>query len=55
MDEQYDDDKSFNFDGISFVVEESLLEQFKSFEIDYSDDWMSQGFVVRSQQGHVSC
>lgn len=54
LDEQYENDQNFTFNQINFVIEESLLKQFLSFEVDYKNGWLSQGFVVRSHRTRVS-
>lgn len=38
-----------------FVVENELVEVFKGFTVDYSDNWFGKGFMIRAQMGGSSC
>lgn len=38
-----------------FVVEKDLLNLYKGFSVDYSDNWFGKGFYVRAQMGGSSC
>lgn len=46
LDEQKDEDTTVEEDGIEFLVEKELDEDFASFNIDYSDDGFKKGFTV---------
>lgn len=48
---KYVEDKN----GIKFLVEEGLLEQFHGFTIDYKDGWFSRGFQVIPNFGGSTC
>jgi len=38
-----------------FVIEKELIETFKGFSVDYSENWFGKGFTIRSQMGGSSC
>ena len=54
LDEQRENDYVETQEGITFIVEEDLIDRFKGFEIDYTTSWFSKGFVVKPSSGPVS-
>lgn len=38
-----------------FVIDSELVDLFKGFSVDYSDNWFGKGFTIRSQMGGSSC
>jgi Fe-S cluster assembly iron-binding protein IscA len=34
--------------GIKILVKQDLLNQFESFNVDYSNSWLGKGFVVKA-------
>ncbi|MCT4632304.1 MAG: hypothetical protein N4A76_06160 [Firmicutes bacterium] len=56
LDESKDEDFVEEVNGVKYFVEDQLLNQFKSFTIDYSNSfWSGKGFVVRAEIGGSSC
>lgn len=56
LDESTENDFIEELNGVKYFVEDQLLNQFKSFTIDYSNSfWSGKGFVVRAQYGGSSC
>ena len=49
LDEEQDTDESFEKQGLTFLVERSLLEQCGTITIDYIDAGSRSGFMVQSQ------
>nr|WP_156782432.1 hypothetical protein [Geosporobacter ferrireducens] len=41
--------------GLKFLVDKELLQQFQGFTIDYSDGWFSKGFRIIPGIGGASC
>nr|WP_083818964.1 hypothetical protein [Desulfotalea psychrophila] len=48
LDEPKDNDKSFDFDSITFLIEESLLETTGGVKVDYLDAGPRSGFSISS-------
>ena len=46
LDELKDEDKQVDADEFKFAVEDVLSENFSSFTVDYSDNWLRRGFNV---------
>ncbi len=46
LDELKDEDIEINVDDNKFVVEDVVAENFESFTVDYSDNWLKRGFSV---------
>ncbi len=53
QDERRDDDYYEEQEGIPFVVEQHIYNQYKNFKIDYVSNWLAKGFVVRLAGGLV--
>ena len=52
LDEHKDGDSQVTIDNFTFLVEESLSQEYDTWEIDYSDNWMKRGFSV-SPRGYA--
>lgn len=48
LDEARDGDKTFKEDGITFIIDEQLLEEAKPINIDYIDSVRGAGFAITS-------
>ena len=48
LDEAKEGDKTFQEDGITFIIEESLFEQAKPINIDFIDSARGSGFSITS-------
>lgn len=46
LDEQHNEDKTQDIDGITFLVDENLVDQVDAFNVDYTKDWTGKGFRV---------
>lgn len=55
LDEQKDDDKAMDVDGLNFVYGKELEEAFENFTVDYNDSGFRKGFTVVSNRGSGSC
>jgi iron-sulfur cluster assembly protein len=58
LDEPKETDETFKLNGFTMLVEKSLLNEAKSFTIDYVDYGMRSGFTISSQislTGSRSC
>lgn len=55
LDEQLEGDHLEELDGIKFVVNEDILNQFGSFNVDYVANFFRKGFVVSTAHGGSSC
>jgi len=48
LDESNENDTVFENDGLTFIVEKKLLEDAKTFEIDYLVSAQGEGFTISS-------
>lgn len=55
LDEQKDEDKVLDVDGLNFVYGIELEEAFESFNVDYTDSGFRKGFSVVSDIPAGSC
>ena len=55
LDEQKDGDQVVMIEEHQFVIDSELVDLFKGFSVDYSDNWFGKGFTIRSQMGGSSC
>lgn len=55
LDEQLEDDHLEEKEGIKFVVNTDILNQFGTFTIDYMSNFFRKGFVVSSSYGGSTC
>lgn len=46
LDEAKDEDIEINVDDNKFIVEDVVAENFESFTVDFSDNWLKRGFSV---------
>jgi len=46
LDKQKEDDIVEEVDGIKFIAEPFMIESFKEFDIDYSNNFLRKGFSV---------
>ena len=54
LDEQKENDKIYSEDGVDFIADESLIEQYRGFKIDYSSFFLQRGFLVHPYSGLAS-
>ena len=54
LDEQKENDEIYSEDSIDFVADKSLIDQFSSFKIDYSNFFLQRGFLVHPYSGSAS-
>ncbi len=54
QDERRNSDYYEEQEGIHFVVEERIQQQYKEFKIDYVKNWLTKGFIVRLAGGYGS-
>lgn len=52
-----DDEKDHyeEINGFRILVEKDVLDQYKSFNIDYADSWFGKGFKINAGTGGSSC
>ncbi|NLW23494.1 MAG: hypothetical protein GXY88_09655 [Tissierellia bacterium] len=55
LDEYKEGDITTKIDDLTFLVEQDLVDIFKSFKIDYSNNWLRRGFTVIPDRGLSSC
>lgn len=55
LDEQKDGDLNLEANGFNFIIEETLADMYKNFEIDYSDSWLRKGFTVIADNQSGGC
>jgi len=48
LDESNENDAVFENDGLTFIVEKKLLEDAKTFEVDYQVSTQGEGFTISS-------
>jgi Fe-S cluster assembly iron-binding protein IscA len=46
LDEPKDTDKEFQQDGVTFMIDEDLLEQVENVRVDFIDQGMRSGFSL---------
>ncbi len=54
LDEQKENDKIYSEDSIDFIADESLIDQYSGFKIDYSNFFLQRGFLVYPYSGPAS-
>ena len=54
LDEQKENDEIYSEDSVDFIVDKSLINQFRGFEIDYSNFFLRRGFLVHPYSGPAS-
>jgi len=54
LDEQKENDEIYSEDGIDFVADKSLIDQYGGFKIDYSNFFLQRGFLVHPYSGPAS-
>lgn len=55
LDEPKEEDIRVDTDDFTFILENYLSENFNSFTIDYSDNWLRKGFSVIPDRIVSSC
>lgn len=55
LDELKEGDMKVEVDDYTFLIEEDLAENFGSFTIDYSNNWLRRGFTVIPDRKVSSC
>ncbi len=59
LDESNDNDNSYDFDGITYVIDKKLLEELGNVSVDFVEKGWRSGFVVSSERpleaGASSC
>ena len=46
LDEQKENDKIYSEEVVDFVVDKSLIDQYRGFKIDYSNFFLNRGFLI---------
>ena len=46
LDEQKENDEIYSEDSVDFIADKSLIDQYGSFKIDFSDFFLKRGFSV---------
>lgn len=54
LDEQKENDKIYSEDSVDFIADESLIDQYRGFKIDYSNFFLQRGFLVHPYSGPAS-
>lgn len=54
LDEQKENDKIYSEDSVDFIADESLIEQYSGFKVDYSSFFLQRGFLVHPYSGPAS-
>ena len=54
LDEQKENDEIYSEDSVDFIVDKSLIDQFRGFKIDYSNFFLRRGFLVHPYSGSAS-
>ena len=54
LDEQKENDEIYSENSVDFVADKSLIEQYRSFKIDYSNFFLQRGFSVHPYSGPAS-
>jgi len=55
LDEKQEKDTLYEVEGINFVIEDSIEEQYGPFEVDYAGGWIGKGFVISSKKVYGNC
>lgn len=57
LEEQKNEEKDYDeeINGLKLLVEKDLLDQYKSFKVDYSDGWFRKGFSIQAGIGGSGC
>lgn len=55
LDELKDGDATYKVDDFTFIMEDYLAEEFNSFTIDYSNNWVRRGFSVIPDRKMSTC
>lgn len=55
LDERNDDDMLVESNEINIIVNKDIIDQYGSFSIDFSNNWLRKGFVVSPSYGGSSC
>ena len=54
LDEQKENDKIYSEEVVDFVVDKSLIDQYRGFKIDYSNFFLNRGFLIHPYSGPAS-
>lgn len=54
-DEQKETDYKEEKEGITLLADESLIEQFGGFQVEYSSFWLTKGFFVTAKNVRSRC
>lgn len=54
-DEQKENDYVENIQGITFLVDQEIKDQFGPFQVDYSKFFLTRGFYVQSMSNGSRC
>lgn len=55
LDEQLEDDYLEIKDGIKFVVNSDLKDQFGTFQVDFTSNFFRKGFIISTDYGTGAC
>jgi len=42
-------------DGQKIVIERELVDRFRGFSVEYTENWLGKGFAVHARMGGSSC
>ena len=54
LDEQKENDEIYSEDSVDFIVDKSLIDQYRGFKIDYSNFFLRRRFLVHPYSGLAS-
>lgn len=55
LDELKDGDVTYKVDDFTFIMEDYIAENFNSFTIDYSNNWVRRGFSIIPDRKMSTC
>lgn len=55
LDEHKDNDLKDTIEGIDFIIDKELTDQYSEFKVDYSNDWLRKGFSISANGTNGSC
>lgn len=55
LDELKDEDMEFKVEDFNFIMEDLIVENYGSFVVDFSDNWLRRGFSVYPDGVQSSC
>ncbi|WP_156456522.1 hypothetical protein [Abyssisolibacter fermentans] len=55
MDEQKENDEVYVEDDINYIVDKDLLHNYSVFNIEYTNNWLRNGFNVTANGASSNC